>query len=211
MSAYDKLHNKGNDMKTSNSGGDFKIAPEGMHVARCFKLVDCGTHVNKTFGNLQHLGYIFWELPRCLIEDGEHEGQPYSVMKRYTLSHNEKANLRADLEGWYGKTFDTAALDASGGFDLNKVMGRPAMINVVHSDDKKYANIKSVNPLPNGMECPPAINPPFVYELMGGNITELSDKMQEFIKTAKEFDNKTETILSERDEMPTDFDDDIPF
>ena len=206
--AYKKLHNKGDDMRTSNSGGDFKLAPSGMHVARCFKLIDCGTHENKKFGGMQHLGYIFWELPNKLIDEGEYKDQPFVVRKQYNLSHNEKATLRLDLENWYGKTFDTAALDGAGGFHLNKVMGRPAMLNIVHSDDGKYANIKNVNPLPDGIECPPPFNEQFTYELGDETIDQLSEKMREFIETAQEFEQESGPVS---EDLSQDFDDDIPF
>src|SRR3990167_9161025 len=131
---YEKEERYQMAVRTTNAGGgDFEKAPEGMHVARCYKIIDCGTHINPTFGKKQRLAWIMFELPKALMTKGEYAGKPFSIGKRYGLSHNEKATLRYDLESWYGKRFDTAKLDAAGGFDLEKLIGPPAMLNIVHS------------------------------------------------------------------------------
>lgn len=203
-------------IKTSNSGGDFKLAPEGMHVARCFKIIDCGTHLDEKFQKQKRIGWLFWELPVALMEaDDKGVQKPFIIGKRYNLSHNEKSILRLDLENWYGKRFNTVDLDKSGGFDLEKVIGRPALLNVVHSEDGKYANIASVNPLAQGMACPNAVNPPFVFSLDdvdSDKFAQLSEKMQSFIKECRELSNKpnVRTANVSADEHPA-FSDDIPF
>lgn len=199
-------------IKTSNAGGgDFEKAPEGMHVARCYKIVDCGTHMNPTFGKKQRLAWVYWELPRTLMKEGDNAGKPFIIGKRYGLSHNEKSMLRSDLESWYGKKFDTKALDNAGGFDLEKVVGRPAMLNVIHSEDGKYANVKSVNPMPDGMDCPEPINSPFVFSLADfdqAKFDKLSDKMKDFIRESDEFRNAGKPEPSGHFD---DMEDDIPF
>lgn len=200
-------------IKTSNSGGDFKLAPEGMHVARCFKIIDCGTHLDEKFQKEKRIGWIFFELPNAPMEPND-KGQelPFIIGKRYNLSHNEKAILRLDLENWYGKRFNTAELDKAGGFDLERVIGRPAMLNVVHSEDGKYANIASINPMPQGIECPSAVNEPFIFSLEDVNSSKfekLSEKMQTFIKECKELSPKKASVVTANDHPA--FDDDIPF
>jgi hypothetical protein len=201
--------------RTTNKHNDFKLAPAGMHVARCFRVIDCGTHVSKKYGTKQRLGYVFFELPNELMEANDKgEQKPYTVRKQYVLSHGEKAMLRKDLESWYGKKFVTADLDNAGGFDLSKLLGRPAFLNVVHSDDGKYANITSINPIPAGFDCPAQINPIFGFwieeDLHSSKFSELSEKMQGYIKESDEYINSmspgkitvvTGNILS----------DDIPF
>lgn len=199
-------------IKTSNSGGDFKLAPEGMHVARCFKIIDCGTHLDEKFQKEKRIGWVFFELPNALMPaDDKGVQYPFIIGKRYNLSHNEKAILRLDLESWYGKRFNTVDLDNSGGFDLEKVIGRPAMLNVVHTEDGKYANIMSINPMPQGIECPPPVNDPFVFSLEDVNsdkFGKLSEKMQSFIKECKELSPKPSVKTA--NDHPA-FDDDIPF
>lgn len=202
-------------VRTSNAGGgDFEKAPEGMHVARCFKIVDCGTHLNPTFAKKQRLAWVYFELPKALLTRGELAGKPFVIGKRYGLSHNEKSTLRSDLESWYGKRFDTAALDSAGGFDLEKVLTRPAMLNIVHSEDGKYANIKALNPLPEGFECPPAINAPFVFSLSDFDraaFASLSDKMQEFIMQSDEYRAMSEPEPVAAGGHFADMKDDCPF
>lgn len=199
-------------IKTSNSGGDFKLAPEGMHVARCFKIIDCGTHLDEKFQKEKRIGWLFFELPNALMEANDDGKQaPFIIGKRYNLSHNEKAILRLDLENWYGKRFNTADLDKASGFDLERVVGRPALLNVVHSEDGKYANIASINPLAKGMECPAQVNESFVFSLEDvgtDKFTKLSEKMQAFIKECKELRPKKAAVKT----VPAggDFDDDIP-
>lgn len=198
-------------IKTSNSGGDFEKAPEGMHIARCFKLIDCGTHIDKKRNKKKRIGWLFFELPNALMQpDDKGQQRPFVVGRRYTLSHNEKALLRLDLESWYGKQFNTGELDKAGGFDLEKLLGRPAMVNVIYSEDGKYANIKSINPLVQGMECPAPINPVFSFSIDEVNtekFEQLSDKMQQFIKESEECTGKPKVATA----AAGDFDVDIPF
>ena len=173
-------------IRTTNNSSGFTLAPAGVHVARCCRVIDCGTRVDPTFGKRRRQAWIFWELPKSLRDDGE----PNLIGKRYTLSHNEKANLRADLESWYGRHFDEKALDDAGGFDLEKLVGRPGLINVVHSQDGKYANVASVMPLPAGMECPPAVTPEVVFGFEPYSqavFDTLSQGMQEYIKGSEEW------------------------
>jgi hypothetical protein len=181
-------------LRTSNpGGGDFELPPEGMRLARCFKIVDMGTHMEPVFGKEVHKANIYFELPTTLQKQGPEAGNPFVIKQGYNLSHHGKANLRLALEGWYGKKFDTKALDAAGGFDLEKLVipnGRPALLNIVHSEDGKYANIATINPLPEGMECPPQIYPSFIFTLEDFNpvlFSKLSQKMQDYIRESGEY------------------------
>lgn len=173
-------------IRTSNNTGSLSLCPEGMHLARCVRVIDCGTQRDAKFGKEKRLAYLFWEIPALTRDDGS----PQLVAKRYNLSHNEKANLRLDLQSWYGTTFDTKQLDDAGGFDLTKLIGRPALVNVVHSDDGQFANVVSVNPLPAGMECPPQVSESLVFELEPYDpikFSLLSERMQEQIKGSAEW------------------------
>lgn len=177
-------------LHTKNSGGDFELAPTGMHIARCYAVIDLGTHIDPTFGKKKHYVRVVHELPNTKMTNEKYAGKPFSISNRYNLSHNEKALLRIHLEGWYGKKFNDRDLDAAGGFDLSKLLGRPSFINVVHSEDGKYANVQSINPVPAGMECPLQINPTvmFTFENFDQHVFEsLSPKTQEFIKESDEW------------------------
>lgn len=199
-------------IKTANSGGDFEKAPEGMHVARCVRIVDCGTHLDEKWNKKKRVGWIHFELPSALMEpDDKGVRRPFMVGKRYTLSHNEKALLRIDLESWFGKQFNTAELDKAGGFDLEKLLGRPALLNLIHSEDGKYVNIKSVTPLVQGMECPSQVNPIFCFsieEVGTEKFATLSEKMRAYIMEAEECQKKSVKKVSGSDVQS---DEDIPF
>jgi hypothetical protein len=177
-------------LHTKNSGGDFELAPAGMHIARCYAIIDLGTHEDPTFGKKKHYVRIQHELPLTKMTNEKLAGKPFSISNRYTLSHNEKAILRVHLESWYGKKFNDAELDKAGGFDLTKLLGRASFINVVHSENGKYANIGSINPIPAGMECPPQINPSvmFTFENFDKRVFDsLSEKTQDYIKESDEW------------------------
>ncbi len=139
-----------------NGGDDFQPAPAGTYRAVCVDVIDKGivevTYQGKT--KRQHKVSVAW-----LIDEKRDDGKPYLVFKRYTLSLNEKATLRKDLESWRGKAFTR---DEEMGFDVEAVLGANCLLNVQHQKkgDKTYANVVSVMPLMKGM---PPIDGPFEY------------------------------------------------
>jgi hypothetical protein len=67
------------------------------------------------------------------------------------MSLNAKATLRAFLETWRGRKFAEQEL---AGFDLSKLLGVPAQLQVMHDDfdGKTYANITTAIPAPKGIK-----------------------------------------------------------
>lgn len=125
--------------------GSVQPAPVGMHNAVCVDVVDLG--VKETQWGPKEKIQIIWE-----IEDIHPDfGDPFRVSSHYTLTLSEKGRLRADLESWRGRPFTEEELR---GFDLEKLIGAPCMINVVHNTagGKTYANPKAITPLPKGMD-----------------------------------------------------------
>ena len=137
-----------------SGGGDFKKVPAGVHIGRCFKLVDLGTQEETYEGETKLLPKvcIYWELTGE-EEDGtpliDHEGGPMVIWQEYTMSLGKKAKLRAALESWRGRQFSDDELK---GFDVSKLIGAYCMVNVTHktsqSSGKTYANVSSLTPLP---------------------------------------------------------------
>ena len=129
------------------NGNDFEPAPAGTYRAVCVDVIDKGivevTYQGKT--RRQHKVSVAWQ-----IDEKRDDGKPYLVFKRYTLSLNEKATLRKDLESWRGKPFTR---DEEMGFDVEAVIGANCLLNIAHRPvaDKVYANVQSVNPLMKGM------------------------------------------------------------
>lgn len=121
----------------------FTPAPAGTHQAVCVDVIDKGMQDTK-FGQ-KHKVDLAWQ-----IGERRDDGKPYLVFKRYTLSINEKANLRKDLESWRGKAFTR---DEEMQFDVESVLGANCLVNVQHNQngDKTYANVVAVMALPKGM------------------------------------------------------------
>lgn len=174
----------------ANSGGDFELPPEGMHLARCIKVIDLGTQEQKFKDNVnkQHQVFVMFELPKVLIDvDGEQK--PQAISKKYNLSFNSKATFRKDLESWYGRKFKDKDIQESGGFDPSKILGKPATLTVAHSDDGNYANIASVTGVMEGVEVPEQVNPSVLFDLddFDRDIWDsFSEKMQAWILKSPE-------------------------
>ena len=146
--------------------GIFEATPPGMHLARCYRIVDLGTQKTEYMGQVkfQHKIMIGWEIHGS-NDDGEpikmRDGRPFAIFKNYTLSWSEKATLRGDLQSWRGKPFSNEEMRR---FDLKTVLNAWCMLNVIErqgQDGKMYVNVASVAPVPslikkNGL--PEAVN-----------------------------------------------------
>ena len=130
----------------------FKNVPSGLHLARCYRIVDLGTQKSEYDGktNFSRKVMICWEIhgedsngePLCTDK-----GEPMAIFKTYTLSLNDKASLRIDLQAWRGRAFTQEELNR---FDLKNVLGHWCMVNVIQKPvgDKVYSNVASLAPVP---------------------------------------------------------------
>lgn len=146
----------------SNEKYEKKLIAEGTHLAICYSIVDLGTHVEEYQGNFNpsHKIQIGWELPNLTYKytpkdsDEEKDFIP-CIFKDYTDSLNEKSNLFKDLVSWRGKAFTVEELN---GFDIEKVIGNPCLITVIHVTAKtsgnQYEKITSVSKILEGMSIP---------------------------------------------------------
>lgn len=127
--------------------------PEGQYGAVCIGVYDLGTQkINyKGVETEKEKVLIAFELDQRMKNSGEYTGKRFVLSTIYTNSLYEKANLRKDLEAWRGKKFTEQELK---GFDLEKLIGVPCLIQVVHDrkGDETYVNINSIMGLPRGME-----------------------------------------------------------
>jgi hypothetical protein len=134
---------------TENGGKEFTPAPEGLHPAVCVDIVDMGEVENKFKpGTKQHKCRIVWQIAET---DPDNEDKRFIVSGFYTVSLNEKANLRKDLENWRGRKFTSEELK---GFDLEKLIGVNCQINVIHYQKPggpTYANVETIVPIGKGM------------------------------------------------------------
>jgi len=142
-------------------GMEFTPCPTGMHHAICYGVVDIGTQPG--FGKFppKRKVVILYEFPDLRIDlPDKHDADkkvnlPRALSIKETLTLASKGNLRPILEGWRGRPFTEQELE---GFDLKNVIGANALVNVIHdagtgqNAGKIYANIKTVNPLAQGMK-----------------------------------------------------------
>lgn len=132
---------------TAGENKTYTPAPQGVHQAVCVDVIDKGvlevTYSGKT--KKQHKVSLAWQ-----IDELRDDGKRHIVYKRYTLSLNEKATLRKDLESWRGRAFTH---DEEMGFDVETIIGANCLLNVQHNAqaDRTYANVVAVMPLHRGM------------------------------------------------------------
>ena len=199
----------------SNSSGSFTPVPAGMHLARCFRIVDLGTQKTSYRGKdkLNRKILIQFEI-HSEDADGNplltEKGEPLSISKRYTLSLNEKATLSVDLESWRGSAFTQAERN---GFNLEKLLGVWAMLNVTKSvgnDGKEYTNIETINPVPAQIKkvgLPEAHNDTMIFSIENSP-QQVFDKLSEGVK--KTIQGSPEWQQKSKKATPQDFyDDDI--
>lgn len=188
-------------------GGDYEPVREGMHHAICYGIWDIGTHFNPAFSKWAHQCIFVWELPE---ERGTFDGKdlPRAISKRFTVSLHEKAELRKYLQTWRGRAFTEKELE---GFDVKAVLGANCYVQVIHKkkDDKTFANVVGVTPLPKGtIKREPENALKFFSFEDGTNIPEGTPEwISDQIKSAKEWGGEGQV----QDEDPPPPDDDIPF
>lgn len=211
---------------TKPAGGNYAPPPAGMHIARCYQLIDLGTqkkmYQGKETGEARKVR-ASWEL---LGEDHMEDGSPFTISKSWFLSLHEKASLRKDLESWRGRPFSR---EEEAGFDVSKLVGAYCLLNIVQEkgdDNKDYTRISAITPLIKGMAKPAPVNPDFIFDLDDPDMEafeKFSDKTKEIIMLSREMrarsvGSRPATMASGAPDASNassgfgpDFDDDIPF
>lgn len=156
-----------------DKGIEFENCPPGVHLARCYSIIDLGTQKSEYMGQVkfQPKIRIAWEI-HGTDDDGQpvrmKDGRPFAVFRQYTRSWSNKSNLRLDLQSWRGKPFSEIEMKR---FELDKVLGLWCMLNVIEregQDGKIYANINGVTPVPNVIKqsgLPEGINPTEQFDM----------------------------------------------
>ena len=139
--------------ESGGGGGDFTPVPQGMHLARCYRVIDLGTQESTYLGTVKHLPKVMLQFEvHGEDDDGKpivtSKGEPMSISKNFTLSLGEMATLRKDLQTWRGREFTFEELR---GFELKNVLGAWAMISVIKAmgnNGKEYTNIAAIMSVP---------------------------------------------------------------
>ena len=136
--------------KLTGGGGNFELCPAGSYRAICTSITDLGFHEQNWQGekarDVRKLRLSFE-----LCDEQKTDGTPFYASRELTLSLNEKATLRAIVDGWNGKAMTDA--EAKDGIDLGSYLGRAAMLSITHKQSlsgNTYAAISSVSSLPKG-------------------------------------------------------------
>lgn len=186
-------------------GRDFEPVEEGLHHAICYGVIDIGTQFNSKFGKWVHQCYITFELPEQRIKiDGR--DMPRAISKKFTVSLHEKAELRKYLQTWRGKAFSQEELQ---GFDIKNLIGVNCFIQIIHSqkNDKTFANIAGIIPLPKGTVKRELENERVYFSFEDGMVNIPANTpgwIADQIKSAKEWGGED----GNQDPGPTD---DVPF
>jgi len=184
---------------SDSGGGNFKRVPSGVHVGRCYSLIDLGTQLSSgQYGEkLQHKIRVAWELfgedeegkPLTVEFDGKE--MPMTISKSYTLSLSEKASLRKDLQSWRGRELTD---EEAKGFDISKLLGAYCMVNVTTSETngKTYSNVANLTPLPTALKAskPAAVHQNVMFDLDNpdwGIFDNFHEKLKDAIKRSPEF------------------------
>ena len=208
--------------KDSGGDGNFTPVPPGMHLARCYRIVDLGTQKSEFQGQTKYLQKVMLQFEvhgedekgKALVTS---KGDPLSISKNYTLSLAEKATLRKDLQTWRGVAFTP---DQLRGFELKNVLGHWAMLSVakdVGNNGKEYTNIMSVNPVlqtikKNGL--PEGINKLAMFTIMNPDMDlfeTFSNNLKEKIKASPEWESNSKRGVAKSGSGFDDMGDDIPF
>lgn len=207
---------------TNSGGGDYTPVPAGTYVARCYSMIHIGTVEENIMGESKWLNKvrISWELPtETKVFKEENGEQPYVISKEFTLSMNEKANLRKFLEGWRGKGFTE---DEAKAFDITVLLGKPCMLSVIHKTSKKgniFAEISSCSALPKGLVCPDQINEMLELNYTDNWSNREYSKLPQFIKDKMSQSKEFKAMMNPEvidmpntgDEHPQYKADDLPF
>lgn len=193
--------------------------PVGNYVARCYQMIEIGTvsEVIQGTPKILHKVRIGWELPEELRVFGDKE-QPLVISKEYTLSMNEKSNLRKDLKSWRGKDFTP---EEARGFDITKLLGVPCMLNIIHKASKTdasklYEEISAISSPPKSVVCPKQFFPTQVLSFDNFD-WELFNSLPDFIADKIKSSLEYEELIKKQNEPHVDASgvsdvaDDLPF
>lgn len=141
----DVITAKGSDKK-------FTPHPEGQFIGVCVDTIDLGENVEAFSGQPPKLAH------KCAIvfrtgERNESIGEFIDIAREFTVSMNEKANLRKFLEQWRGKPYTAQQVEE--GVPLHKLTNQPGLLTISHKTSgqgRVYANLTACVGVPKQMQ-----------------------------------------------------------
>src|SRR6266566_718915 len=155
------MTHKPDAITAKDAGGGFTPHSEGQFAMVCTDVVDLGTNVETFPGQepkeVAKIALVFASGERQLEEGSGNDKGLTLVTTEMTNSINEKANLRKFLEDWRGRSYTPEQVQQ--GLPLNKLHGKFVLVSIEHvltRKNRKFAQIKSVAPLPAQIPPPDA-------------------------------------------------------
>jgi hypothetical protein len=184
----------------AGGGNNFKRVPAGVHIGRCYSLIDLGTQLTDgQYGQKQqHKIRIGWELfgededgQPLTVQMPDGSDMPMTISKSYTVSLHEKSNLRKELAAWRGRDLSDEEAKA---FDVSKLLGVYCMVNVTVSETngKTYSNVAGLTPIPSALKNskPAPVHENVLFNLDNPDMKvfeKFHEKLQETIKKSPEW------------------------
>lgn len=214
-----------------NTGsGNYEACPAGMHLARCYQVIDLGTQKEEYQGEVKFLRKIRidWEI-HGTDDDGNSikmkDGRPFSVKKEYTRTWADTGNLKKDLQSWRNKPFTP---EEQNKFEIDNIVNAWCMLNVTQSTSKKgkiYSKIIGVSPVPSVIKqagFPPAVNQNVIFDFNDPKMdmfNKINKYVQQTIKESPQWERLPQSLKDlaiTSDSAPEasiadDTDSDIPF
>ncbi len=174
------------------TGSDFEIAPAGLYIARCFRVLYIGTQP-KVFkgiesGSVQKI-IVSWELLSDKVR--RDDGSPHQIHQEYTLSISKRAKLAQHLEAWFGSEPDD-------NFDCETLVGKYCRMQIGHKSSENsgntYAVISALIGLDEADNKPQPFNPNTFFDIMEPDMEvfeSLSQYYREQIEKAEEWTGGT--------------------
>jgi len=205
----------------AKSVSNFIPVPTGMHLARCYRIIDLGTQESTYMGAVKKLHKVMLSF-EVHSEDAQGKptqtssGEPMTVSKNFTVTLQDKSTLRKDLQTWRGKDFTNEELN---GFELKNVLGQWAMISVVETENngQTYTNIANINPVPASIKkngLPEAHNETKIFDINDPDMDlfeSFSENLQNKIKKSPEWERLHGSSPASASADFSDMESDIPF
>ena len=194
----------------------FIPAPSGLHRAVCVDVIDLGI-VKRVYNgemSMPHMIKLVWQIEPTM-DDGSH----FIITKDYTLALSPRANLYRDLTSWRKKEFTDDELK---GFDVEKIVGAPCLINVVEKRSQKtgnlYTKVDSVLPMQSG-QAPLSADGKYTRVIERDRQEQDNYVSNARARYQKQFEEASQQYAPEKTETggrpdtssTNDFDDDLPF
>jgi hypothetical protein len=179
---------------TNKKGEGFDPIIPGSYPARIYQMIELGT-VAGFQGQLQNKVRIGFELPTEMMVFDQAKGeQPRVISQNYTLSFNEKANLRSVITACDPTALQVDEEGMMEVFDVSTLIGKELLITVAQKPKKdgsgNFAFVDNCTRLPKGMTVAPAINPVQVLSYDSwdeGAFQKLPDFLREIIQSSPEY------------------------